>query len=382
MAPFQPDPTKLQCPHCGSDKIYRNGTHQLVDGTERQRYICRTCTYRFRFPPEYTLKSIDDTIDDNQISAKQVKNLEPQLEKTIVVGENTNIDAFLTWMKNQGYREATIYSRGKRLRRLQKLGANLNDPESVKATIANQVNWKEGMKEAAVFAYDLYAKRNNITWERPRYKAIRQLPFIPQEREIDDLIAGVNREIALLLLIAKDTGARAGEVFNLKWTDIDFVAHTISISPEKNSNPRMCRMSKRLQNVLECYPQRQENIFCQYKTLLNLRRTFERQRTRLSIRLANPRLNKITIHTLRHWKATTEYSKTKDILYVMQVMGHKNIKNTLLYTQLIQGQQDTGYICKIAQTPQEAVVLIEDGFELHCSYGENDSTKLFRKKKL
>ncbi|MDR2720579.1 MAG: site-specific integrase, partial [Nitrososphaerota archaeon] len=59
-----------------------------------------------------------------------------------------------------------------------------------------------------------------------------------------------------------------------------------------------------------------------------------------------------------------------------------NIKNTLLYTQLIQGQQDTGYICKIAQTPQEAVVLIEDGFELHCSYGENDSTKLFRKKKL
>jgi hypothetical protein len=59
------------------------------------------------------------------------------------------------------------------------------------------------MKEAAVFAYDLYAKHNGLTWQRPRYKAIREIPFIPQEREIDDLIAAVNKEIALLLQIAK-----------------------------------------------------------------------------------------------------------------------------------------------------------------------------------
>ena len=57
-----------------------------------------------------------------------------------------------------------------------------------------------------VFAYDLYAKHYGFTWERPYYEAIRELPFIPQEREIDDLIAGVNKEIGLLLLIAKETG--------------------------------------------------------------------------------------------------------------------------------------------------------------------------------
>jgi hypothetical protein len=29
-----------------------------------------------------------------------------------------------------------------------------------------------------------------------------------------------------------------------------------------------------------------------------------------------------------------EYAKTKDILDVMQLLGHRNIKNTLVYTQL------------------------------------------------
>jgi len=36
----------------------------------------------------------------------------------------------------------------------------------------------------------------------------------------------------------------------------------------------------------------------------------------------------IHFHTFRHWKATMEYHKTKAILHVMKVLGHKNINNT------------------------------------------------------
>jgi hypothetical protein len=80
-------------------------------------------------------------------------------------------------------------------------------------------------------------------------------------------------------------------------------------------------------------------------------------------------------------EGTSEYDKTKDILHVMQTLGHKNIKNTLLYTQLVSVGEDRGFICKVAKTPTEAVALIEDGFELHCCYGEHDEIKLFRKRK-
>ncbi|MDR0797942.1 MAG: site-specific integrase [Nitrososphaerota archaeon] len=252
--------------------------------------------------------------------------------------------------------------------------------ESVKAVIANQDQWKASQKQVVVFAYDLYAKQYGYTWKRPWYEAVRELPFIPQEREIDDLVAGVPKEIGLLLLIGKETGARAGEIYDLLWTDIDFEARTLSIRAEKGSNPRRFTMSKKLQNILECYPKTTERIFNRYKNLNNLRRTFQKHRKRLSFNLCNPRLTQIKFHTLRHWKGTSEYEKTKDILHVMQTLGHKNIKNTLLYTQLITVGEDKGYICKIAKTPTEAAALIEDGFEEHTSF-DNGQTKLFRKRK-
>jgi len=49
-----------------------------------------------------------------------------------------------------------------------------------------------------------------------------------------------------------------------------------------------------------------------------------------------------------------EYHKTKDILYVMKLLGHKSIKNTLVYTQLIDFPEDDEFVCKVAKTVQEA----------------------------
>ena len=74
-----------------------------------------------------------------------------------------------------------------------------------------------------------------------------------------------------------------------------------------------------------------------------------------------------------------EYHKTKDILHVMRTLGHRNIKNTLLYTQLIQvDENDFAYTCKVAKTPTEIQELIENGFEYTCSL---DDLKFFRKRK-
>jgi len=388
------------CPQCDTktEKVWKDGTYTTFQGDTIQRWTCCRCGHRFSDPEELAASKKQTQHNFSQCTGKQIKNstnspdtyqicaLEEakNLEPTCIiknVGVNAKIENHLTWMKKEGYKQATIDRRRAALYGLQKLNADLDDPESVKTTIADQNHWKASQKQVVVFAYDLYTKQYNLNWERPWYEAVRELPFIPQEREIDDLIAGVHKEIGLLLLIAKETGARAGEIYDLLWTDIDFEGRTLSIRAEKNSNPRRFQLSKKLQNMLECYPKKTEHIFNNYESLKNLRRTFERQRKGLAVKLCNPRLNQIKIHTLRHWKGTTEYAKTKDILHVMQTLGHKNIKNTLLYTQLVSVEEDKGYICKIAKTPMDAVSLIEDGFELHCSYGENDEIKLFRKRK-
>ena len=57
-----------------------------------------------------------------------------------------------------------------------------------------------------------------------------------------------------------------------------------------------------------------------------------------------------------------EYHKTKDILHVMRILGHKNITNTLRYTQLIQTEDDE-FIAKVAKNPEDACKLNEAGFD-------------------
>ena len=47
-----------------------------------------------------------------------------------------------------------------------------------------------------------------------------------------------------------------------------------------------------------------------------------------------------------------EYHKTKDILHVMRLLGHKNINNTLIYTQLVSFSDDD-YVSRVAKDIKE-----------------------------
>jgi len=75
-----------------------------------------------------------------------------------------------------------------------------------------------------------------------------------------------------------------------------------------------------------------------------------------------------------------EYHRTKDILYVMKLLGHKNIKNTLIYTQLLPFKEEDQFICKVACNTGEACKLIEDGFT-YVTGEYDDGGKIFRKPK-
>ena len=288
---------------------------------------------------------------------------------------------FAWHLKKQGYKDATILSKVKLLKTLVRRGANLADPESVKEVIAKQ-NWSEGRKENACYAYSSYLDFKGLTWQKPRYKRISKLPFIPLEEELDQLIAACNKRMATFLQLLKETGVRAGEALRLKWKDIDTVQRVVRITPEKGSEPRIFHISPKLAAMLEGLPR----VYGQYvfakptTSMRNFYVTFLRQRRRIAHKLKNPRLLRITFHTFRHWKATMEYHKTKDILHVMRLLGHKNIKNTLVYVQIERElfKHEKQYISRVAHNIEEACSLIEAGFEYVCDY---NGLKLFRKPK-
>jgi len=310
------------------------------------------------------------------LSEKQAAGLDEAAKKTDSDIKGKIIE-FAWWMKKQGYADATIEGRVQILKRLVRLGANLWNPESVKEVIAQQKNWTEGRKFNAIVAYTTFLQMHGLSWQPPKCRRIRKLPFIPLETEIDQLIAASSKKISAFLQLLKETGMRSGEAWRLKWADLDLANNTVRVTPEKGSEPRIFKISNKLAAMLNSLPKTSERIFGS-SSLRTIRRCFQRQKERIAKKLENPRLLNITFHTLRHWKATMEYHKTKDILYVMKVLGHKRIQNTLIYTQLVNFPGEDEFICKTAKTVDEAKQLIEAGFEYVCDV---DGLKLFRKRK-
>ena len=56
------------------------------------------------------------------------------------------------------------------------------------------------------------------------------------------------------------------------------------------------------------------------------------QRKQVAHKLQNPRINKITFHTLRHLFGSMEYFKTKDILHVKESRSSSHNKHIGLHT--------------------------------------------------
>jgi hypothetical protein len=78
-----------------------------------------------------------------------------------------------------------------------------------------------------------------------------------------------------------------------------------------------------------------------------------------------------------HRKDTLKHHKTKDILHVKELLGHKPINNTLIYTQLVSFEDDE-FTARVAHSEKEACELVEAGFEYVCDFNGN---KIFRKRK-
>jgi integrase len=385
--------TSLTCPNCKSTRLFKNGLRKLRTGEKVQTYICRECAHRFTEPQplqvssERRILSSSGIFVGNQICAQEAKNLEPQTEIKTVAGESPQdikgkILQYGWWLKKDGKSDSTIESRVKLLQVLTRRGANLYDPESIKETIANQT-WSNGRKNNAVDAYSSYLKMVGGKWQPPLYITVRKIPFIPKETEIDQLIAGCSKRMATFLQVLKETGARCGEIWPLKWEDIDFESKIVNITAEKNSNPRVTHLSNKLLEMLQNLPRTYgDRIFSfPHMPVDHFGTALSHQRKLVAHKIGNPRLLKIHFHTFRYWKGTMIYHETKDMYYTMQRLGHKNIKNTLLYVQLEEAlfQGETNYISKVAKTEKEICSLIEAGFEYVTEFQE---TKIFRKRKL
>lgn len=316
---------------------------------------------------------------ENLTSATETKTVAMNLENTPQETEGKIIE-YCFHLQKQSYSPETIRLNRTALKVLVERGAELLNPESVKEVIAEQKAWSEARKRNVINAYGQFLKFNSVQWEKPKCRITRPFPFIPTEQEIDVLIAGCGKKTATFLQLLKETAMRSGEAKRLEWINIDSEKNIITLNlPEKGSNPRMWKVNQKLIDMLNALPRKSQRVFGE-GPVNSMKTTFLRARKNLAAKLQNPRLTRISFHTLRHWKATMLYHKTKDPYYVKNFLGHKSLQNTEIYINIEHTLFEPGndeFSVNATDKPEEVKSLLEVGFEYVC---QKDGLVFLRKR--
>jgi len=393
---------RLHCPECGSMRLYKDGFRYTRHG-EVQRWLCRNCGFRFSWPRAkgqhrgQNLKTKRDKYNVCRVCASEdgAKNLAGKAVLALAEanGKTGSMAAgatglseeevrgkileFALHLRRLGRTEETISNYVHNLKHLMSLGADLTNPANVLDAVMKKKN--ETRRMQLIKAYKNFAKYLGINFEAPKIKYIRKLPFIPLEKEIDNLIACCSRRTAALLQLLKETGTRLGEALELKWTDLDFEQRAIRITPEKGGEVRIIKVSPQCIAMLNSLPKNDVTIFGGKKRKWSFQKSLEIFRKKAAAKFQNPRILQIHFHTFRHWFATMLYARTKDILFVKQQLGHVSIDNTMLYTRLVNFESDDYHVAH-AKTLAEEDELIKSGFEF-VRYDEKEGVAIYRKRK-
>ncbi len=383
--------TSVICPECSSSEIVR-ASKRYVNGLEIQRFLCKNCDFRFSDPSKQSLNVKHNDKANSHLGAilqDKAKKMDSATEIKTVAGENGKsqqeakgrILELCLYLKRQNYSEETIRLNRIALKVLSERGANLFETDSVKDVISKQT-WSSNRKRNVINAYALFLKLNKMSWEPPRCNVEESIPFIPTEQEIDSLISAAPKKLSTFLLLLKETAMRRGEAKRIEWINIDSEKNTITLNhPEKHSNARMWKVTPQLIAQLNALPKNSTKVFGDSR-MDTLKIAFLRLRKKQAVKMQNPRLLSIGFHTLRHWKATTLYHRTKDPLYVRDFLGHKSMKNTERYVnierKMFANYEGDEFTVKVTAKQEEATIYLEQGFEW---IGVKDNLIFLRKRK-
>jgi len=297
--------------------------------------------------------------------------------KPPITSANTTLN-LLIQLKNDGQAETTIQSHAHRLKRIAKF-ADINNPEAVKQYIAN-LDCTNTYKMIITKTYAKYCNFNQIQWTPPHYKPDQRNIQVPTKEKLEMIIANAGIKMATKLSLSME-GLRPVEVCNLKPKDIDHDQRLITPTTAKHGAGRTLKIPQTLNAMLQEHIIH-NNIQPNQKLFNITSRTYSKMyrmtRNTLARKLHDPTLTKIRLYDFRHYFATALYKKTNNLLIVMNKLGHKDIKNTMIYTHLTDFTEDD-YIVQSTNDRKEAEKLLQDGFDYQLTTPDEYMT--FRKRK-
>jgi integrase/recombinase XerD len=169
----------------------------------------------------------------------------------------------------------------------------------------------------------------------PRPKAAKELPKVLSMEELQRMIErSMNKKHKLIITLLYSTGMRRAEILSVKVTDIDMESGTIRIHGKGNKQ-RTAYISKNLHKLLIDYLKAYtpndyllEGQTGQQYSGTSIEKVIKKSATRAGI------TKRVTPHMLRHSFATHLITKGAALPYVQKLLGHSNVKTTMIYTHI------------------------------------------------
>jgi excisionase family DNA binding protein len=179
-----------------------------------------------------------------------------------------------------------------------------------------------------------------IDWGYAVENPMKKVDFLPEDESYRKRILSEDEEVRLLesaesylkplLLVALYTGMRKGEIFNLKWQDVDFEKREITVTKSKSGKQRRIPINTVLFNLLYAHKVqngKSEYVFTNPKTgkpYSDIKKSF-------SSALEEAGIEDFHFHDLRHTFASRLVRNGVDLNTVKELMGHYSITTTQRY---------------------------------------------------
>jgi len=193
------------------------------------------------------------------------------------------------------------------------------------ATVNHEVIMLKHMfKKAVEWGYLIVSPLRNVKKLKEPPGRIRYVKPAEWQR----LLSACTPDTRNLIIFARHTGLRRGEIFNLRWDDIDWDTKRITVRARKN-NTTMIIPVKEI--VLKMLKSMYASATSEYVFPGNDGKQRKTHRAGFKAACKRANITDLRFHDLRHTFASDLVNSGADVRTVQLLMGHKNIVSTMRY---------------------------------------------------
>ncbi len=198
---------------------------------------------------------------------------------------------------------------------------------------------KNSVMAVRLFSELVFGIKLNINF-LSNYRKERKLPDVLSIEEVKSIIENIdNVKHKTIISLIYSCGLRISECVNVKINDIDSKRMLIKVVQSKGNKDRFVPLSNKMLLLLREYYKEYkpkeflfEGQFEKYYSARSIQAILKNALAKTKIK------KKISVHSLRHSYATHLLEQGTDISIIQKLLGHKDIKTTLLYTQISKTQ--------------------------------------------